>query len=104
MGKTMKSQGIVGLYRGWAVTCAGAFVYRGGQLGLFSQVMAMNPYKDDKVLSVCLLRSVLPLLAEPPLCHSTTLSTLCVVVSCLSLRSLWRIGCTKAGLIASSRS
>merc|ERR1719421_2851034 len=46
--KTMKSQGIVGLYRGWAVTCAGAFVYRGGQLGLFSQIMAMNPYKDDK--------------------------------------------------------
>merc|ERR1712070_1144112 len=46
--KTIKSQGIVGLYRGWAVTCAGAFVYRGGQLGLFSQIMAMNPYKDDK--------------------------------------------------------
>merc|ERR1712025_267531 len=48
MGKTLKSQGIVGLYRGWAVTCGGAFVYRGGQLGLFSQIMAMNPYKDDK--------------------------------------------------------
>jgi len=46
--KTLKSQGLVGLYRGWAVTCAGAFVYRGGQLGLFSQIMAMNPYKDDK--------------------------------------------------------
>merc|ERR1719355_561995 len=46
--KTVKQQGIVGLYRGWAVTCAGAFVYRGGQLGLFSQIMAMNPYKDDK--------------------------------------------------------
>jgi len=46
--KTLKSQGIIGLYRGWAITCAGAFVYRGGQLGLFSQIMAMNPYKDDK--------------------------------------------------------
>mmetsp|Transcript_54831 Transcript_54831/g.100533 ORF Transcript_54831/g.100533 Transcript_54831/m.100533 type:complete len:268 (-) Transcript_54831:67-870(-) len=46
--KTVKQSGIVGLYRGWAVTCAGAFVYRGGQLGLFSQIMAMNPYKDDK--------------------------------------------------------
>lgn len=46
--KTVKQQGIVGLYRGWAVTCGGAFVYRGGQLGLFSQIMAMNPYKDDK--------------------------------------------------------
>jgi solute carrier family 25 (adenine nucleotide translocator) protein 4/5/6/31 len=46
--KTVKSQGITGLYRGWAVTCAGAFVYRGGQLGLFSQIMEMNPYKGDK--------------------------------------------------------
>jgi len=46
--KTVKSQGIVGLYRGWAVTCGGAFVYRGGQLGLFSQIMEMNPYKNDK--------------------------------------------------------
>jgi len=46
--KTVKSQGVTGLYRGWAVTCGGAFVYRGGQLGLFSQIMAMNPYKDDK--------------------------------------------------------
>jgi len=46
--KTVKSQGITGLYRGWAVTCGGAFVYRGGQLGLFSQIMEMNPYKNDK--------------------------------------------------------
>merc|ERR1719284_604826 len=37
--KTVGQRGIVGLYRGWAVTCAGAFVYRGGQLGLFSQIM-----------------------------------------------------------------
>jgi len=46
--KTVKTQGITGLYRGWAITCGGAFVYRGGQLGLFSQIMAMNPYKNDK--------------------------------------------------------
>merc|ERR1712046_273648 len=46
--KTLKQQCITGLYRGWAITCGGAFVYRGGQLGLFSQIMAMNPYKDDK--------------------------------------------------------
>merc|ERR1711918_55041 len=37
-----------GLYRGAAVTVAGAFVYRGGQLGLFAQVQDMNPYKADK--------------------------------------------------------
>merc|ERR1719355_392764 len=46
--KTVKQQGVTGLYRGWAITCGGAFVYRGGQLGLFSQIMAMNPYKNDK--------------------------------------------------------
>jgi len=46
--KTVQQGGITGLYRGSAVTVAGAFVYRGGQLGLFAQVMDMNPYKQDK--------------------------------------------------------
>jgi len=46
--KTVNAGGITGLYRGSAVTVAGAFVYRGGQLGLFAQVMDMNPYKQDK--------------------------------------------------------
>jgi len=46
--KTVKLGGITGLYRGSAVTVAGAFVYRGGQLGLFGQIMDMNPYKEDK--------------------------------------------------------
>merc|ERR1712083_1259474 len=46
--KTVKLGGITGLYRGSAVTVAGAFVYRGGQLGLFGQIMDMNPYKQDK--------------------------------------------------------
>merc|ERR1712178_16303 len=46
--KTVKQGGITGLYRGCAVTVAGAFVYRGGQLGLFGQIMDMNPYKQDK--------------------------------------------------------
>merc|ERR1719213_1537395 len=45
--KTCRESGITGLFNGWGVTCAGAFVYRGGQLGFFSQIMAMNPYKDD---------------------------------------------------------
>merc|ERR1719326_2618406 len=44
--KTVQQGGITGLYRGSAVTVAGAFVYRGGQLGLFAQVMDMNPYKQ----------------------------------------------------------
>merc|ERR1712216_411933 len=42
--KTIKQGGITGLYRGSAVTIAGAFVYRGGQLGLFGQIMDMNPF------------------------------------------------------------
>jgi len=46
--KTVQAGGITGLYRGSAVTVAGAFVYRGGQLGLFAQVQDMNPYKADK--------------------------------------------------------
>lgn len=46
--KTVQQGGITGLYRGAGVTVAGAFVYRGGQLGLFAQVMDMNPYKEDK--------------------------------------------------------
>merc|ERR1711918_60789 len=46
--KTVQQGGVSGLYRGSAVTVAGAFVYRGGQLGLFAQVQDMNPYKQDK--------------------------------------------------------
>jgi len=46
--KTVKQGGVTGLYRGSAVTVAGAFVYRGGQLGLFGQIMGMNPLKEDK--------------------------------------------------------
>jgi solute carrier family 25 (adenine nucleotide translocator) protein 4/5/6/31 len=46
--KTVSEQGLRGLYRGTAVSIAGAFVYRAGQLGLFGVVMGFNPYKDDK--------------------------------------------------------
>lgn len=45
---TIRSQGITGLYTGWSVTVAGAFVYRAGQLGCFKQIQDMNPYKKDK--------------------------------------------------------
>lgn len=48
LGKTLKQQGITGLYRGTAVSIAGAFVYRAGQLGLFNTVMGLNPYAKDK--------------------------------------------------------
>lgn len=46
--KTVRGQGITGLYRGTAVGVSGAFVYRSGQLGLFGTIMGLNPYKDDK--------------------------------------------------------
>eukprot|EP01005_Ploeotia_sp_CARIB1_P000858 NODE_215_length_1156_cov_596.018465_g210_i0.p1 GENE.NODE_215_length_1156_cov_596.018465_g210_i0~~NODE_215_length_1156_cov_596.018465_g210_i0.p1 ORF type:complete len:303 (+),score=67.05 NODE_215_length_1156_cov_596.018465_g210_i0:56-964(+) len=46
--KTVQKGGITGLYRGSAVTVAGAFVYRAGQLGLFAQLMQSNPWKNDK--------------------------------------------------------
>jgi len=45
---TVKAQGLTGLYTGWSVTVAGAFVYRAGQLGCFKQIQDMNPYKNDK--------------------------------------------------------
>merc|ERR1711968_297524 len=48
LSKTIKEQGVVGLYRGTAVSIAGAFVYRAGQLGLYGTVMGFNPYQKDK--------------------------------------------------------
>jgi len=48
LSKTVKQQGVTGLYRGTAVSIAGAFVYRAGQLGLYGTVMGFNPYKNDK--------------------------------------------------------
>jgi solute carrier family 25 (adenine nucleotide translocator) protein 4/5/6/31 len=44
---TVRSQGITGLYTGWGVTVAGAFVYRAGQLGCFKQIQDLNPYQKD---------------------------------------------------------
>jgi solute carrier family 25 (adenine nucleotide translocator) protein 4/5/6/31 len=45
---TVRQQGLTGLYTGWSVTVAGAFVYRAGQLGCFKQIQDLNPYKADK--------------------------------------------------------
>lgn len=45
---TVRQQGITGLYTGWSVTVAGAFIYRAGQLGCFKQIQDMNPYQNDK--------------------------------------------------------
>jgi len=48
ISSTVRSQGITGLYTGWSVTVAGAFVYRAGQLGCFKQIQDLNPYQKDK--------------------------------------------------------
>jgi len=48
IASTVRSQGLTGLYTGWSVTVAGAFVYRAGQLGCFKQIQDMNPYASDK--------------------------------------------------------
>lgn len=45
---TYSRQGIRGIYTGWSVTVAGAFIYRAGQLGCFKQIQELNPYKKDK--------------------------------------------------------
>jgi solute carrier family 25 (adenine nucleotide translocator) protein 4/5/6/31 len=45
---TVKAQGVTGLYTGWSVTVAGAFVYRAGQLGCFKQIQDLNPYAKDR--------------------------------------------------------
>lgn len=45
---TVRLQGVRGLYTGWSVTVAGAFVYRAGQLGCFKQIQDLNPWKNDK--------------------------------------------------------
>jgi len=44
---TVRNHGITGLYTGWSVTVAGAFVYRAGQLGCFKQIQDLNPYQKD---------------------------------------------------------
>jgi len=48
IASTVRSQGLTGLYTGWSVTVAGAFVYRAGQLGCFKQIQDLNPYQKDK--------------------------------------------------------
>eukprot|EP01002_Notosolenus_urceolatus_P005400 NODE_2436_length_1117_cov_100.552434_g2022_i0.p1 GENE.NODE_2436_length_1117_cov_100.552434_g2022_i0~~NODE_2436_length_1117_cov_100.552434_g2022_i0.p1 ORF type:complete len:299 (+),score=96.74 NODE_2436_length_1117_cov_100.552434_g2022_i0:86-982(+) len=48
LAQTVRKQGVTGLYTGWSVTVAGAFVYRAGQLGCFKQIQDFNPYKHDK--------------------------------------------------------
>merc|ERR1712073_295768 len=38
MGKTIKSDGIQGLYRGFVISCVGIFIYRGMYFGLYDSL------------------------------------------------------------------
>lgn len=46
--QTMKSDGIAGLYRGFAVSCVGIVVYRGFYFGLFDTVRPLIPKSGNE--------------------------------------------------------
>merc|ERR1712144_23587 len=55
--KTLASDGIAGLYRGFMVSCAGIIVYRGCYFGFFDTLKPMilvGNLKDSFILSFCL--------------------------------------------------
>jgi solute carrier family 25 (adenine nucleotide translocator) protein 4/5/6/31 len=47
LSKTVKSQGIGGLYNGIGVSVAGIIPYRGAYFGLFDTLSGYNPYQKD---------------------------------------------------------
>jgi solute carrier family 25 (adenine nucleotide translocator) protein 4/5/6/31 len=51
--KTMKSDGIAGLYRGFMVSCAGIVIYRGMYFGLYDSLKIFLPY-DTFVMNFAL--------------------------------------------------
>jgi solute carrier family 25 (adenine nucleotide translocator) protein 4/5/6/31 len=51
--KTMKTDGIAGLYRGFMVSCTGIVIYRGFYFGLYDSLKVMLPY-DTFVLNFAL--------------------------------------------------
>lgn len=48
--KTFKSDGIVGLYRGFVISCVGIVVYRGFYFGLYDSLKPLMPGGGDKFL------------------------------------------------------
>merc|ERR1739845_195883 len=102
--KTVRASGITGLYRGWSITVAGAFVYRAGQLGTFAQIMAMNPYKEDKGPMGMVAAFVAAQVARNAVMPFNYPFDTVVDALCLSLRSLLPRGPTRDLSTALSRS
>lgn len=48
--KTLKSDGFVGLYRGFFISCVGLIVYRGFYFGLFDTVNSVFPHENSGTL------------------------------------------------------
>lgn len=53
--KTLKTDGIQGLYRGFAISCVGIFIYRGMYFGLYDSIKPILLGDDASVLSSFLL-------------------------------------------------
>ena len=53
--KTLKSDGIQGLYRGFTISCVGIFIYRGMYFGLYDSLKPILLGEDASVLLSFLL-------------------------------------------------
>jgi len=51
--KTLKSDGIVGLYRGFNISFVGIFIYRGFYFGLYDTIMPMFPKDTNLFVRFC---------------------------------------------------
>jgi solute carrier family 25 (mitochondrial adenine nucleotide translocator), member 4/5/6/31 len=53
--KTLATDGIAGLYRGFLTSCAGIFIYRGIYFGVFDSLKSILPSSNDNIFSALLL-------------------------------------------------
>jgi len=51
--QTLKTDGIAGLYRGFAISCVGIVVYRGFYFGLYDTIVPMMPDNTPFVVKFC---------------------------------------------------
>ena len=53
--KTIKSDGLVGLYRGFVISCVGIFIYRGMYFGLYDSLKPILLGENNSVILSFLL-------------------------------------------------